>query len=237
MTPVNGIDSFLEGLSLITKPGLRAYVVIPMTINILVLTLVLIYGVSQYDAWTTAITDSLPDWLSFLSGVFAFLAAVLVFVVVLFLFTIVANLVASPFNAILSEKVQERLTGSRPTTGHGLAVLMARSFAREFAKLLYYLPRLIGLLIITLIPGLNAAAPILWILFGAWMMCIQYADYAADNNGVGFTDMKERLAARRLQGTLFGLVVYAALAVPILNLALMPAAVAGGTVFWVTNRL
>lgn len=232
---MNGMDCMFEGFRMIARPGLRRYVIVPTLINVAVLTGVVAYGISQYDAWTRAVTDSLPDWLSFLSGVFAFLAAILVFVVVLYLFTIIANIIAAPFNAVLSVKVEERLTGRTPDAGAGVIKVLARSLWREVAKLLYYLPRVIGLLILTLIPAINAAAPILWLLFGAWMMAIQYADYAADNNGIDFGELRARLGERRFQAVLFGILAYVVLAIPGINLILMPAAVAGGTVFWVEH--
>ncbi len=232
---MNGLNCFFEGLQLIFKPELWPYVIVPIIINALVLSAVIVWGVSQYDAWSASITGMLPDWLAFMSGFLSFLAALLVFVAMLYLFTIVANLIASPFNAILSVKVEERLTGRAPAGTSNLAVILFRSIGRELAKLLYYLPRLIGLVIITFIPGLNAAAPFLWVLFGAWMMTVQYADYAADNNEVAFSDLKDRMGQVRSQAVVFGLPVYFALAIPLLNIVLMPAAVAGGTVFWVEH--
>ena len=65
------------------------------------------------------------------------------------------------------------------------------------------------------------------------MMAIQYADYAADNNQLSFPELRARLASARGQALLFGMVVYLILAIPVVNLFLIPIAVAGGTVFWV----
>ena len=48
---MNGIGCFLEGLQLIRQPGLRRYVVIPLVINVLVLSAAILYGVNQYEAW------------------------------------------------------------------------------------------------------------------------------------------------------------------------------------------
>ena len=110
---------------------------------------------------------------------------------------------------------------------------------REFSKLAYFLPRLFALLVLSLIPAVNVIAPFAWILFGAWMLAVQYSDYAADNNHLSFTELRGRLGACRLQSLMFGMVVYFVIAIPLLNLLLIPVAVAGGTVFWVehlTNR-
>lgn len=232
---MNGMDCLFEGLSLIRQPGLRRYVIMPVAINILLLSAAVGYGVIHYDGWIEHLTGWLPDWLSFLSWLIGLLAAILVVLVVLYVFTIVANLVAAPFNAILSIKVEERLTGRAPQTSTAFHIVFARSLWREIAKILYFLPRILGLLLITLIPGVNAMAPFLWVLFGAWMMTVEFTDYGADNNEVPFGELRIRLGRSRFQALMFGLLAYVLLAIPLLNLVLIPAAVAGGTVFWVRN--
>jgi CysZ protein len=94
---------------------------------------------------------------------------------------------------------------------------------------------LLGLLLITIIPVINTVAPPLWVLFGAWMMSIQYGDYAADNNDVSFRELQSRMSARWFDALMFGLPAYLLLTVPVVNLILMPVGVAGGTRFWVEH--
>ena len=95
---MNGIGCFLEGLQLIRQPGLRRYVVIPLVINVLVLSAAILYGVNQYEAWMAYVDESLPDFLSFLGGVVTVLGMVIGLAVLLYTFTIVANIIAAPFN-------------------------------------------------------------------------------------------------------------------------------------------
>ena len=151
----------------------------------------------------------------------------------LFAFTIIANIIASPFNAILSEKVGELLVPGIVRPPINLGVMIVRTITREFGKVMYLLPRLLGLVLVSLIPGVNALAPFAWILFGSWMMAVQYCDYAADNNQVSFADLRERLNGHVFQALLFGGCAYFLLAIPLVNLLLIPVAVAGGTVMWV----
>lgn len=229
----SGIDCVFEGLKLIRQPGLRRYVIMPLVINVVLLVGITAYGISRFEAWTGVLASYLPAWLSFLSWVVSLLAAILVILIALYLFTIFANVVAAPFNTILSEKVEEHLTGRVPATNTAMYIVLVRSVWRELVKLAYYLPRVLGLVIVTIIPGINAAAPVLWVLFGAWMMAVEYSDYAADNNEVAFRELRRRLGRVRLQSLSFGILVYVLLAIPFLNLVLLPAAVAGGTSFWV----
>jgi CysZ protein len=111
--------------------------------------------------------------------------------------------------------------------------MVPRTLKRELRKLSYFLPRAIGLLILSLIPGLNLIATPLWLLFGVWMMAVQYIDYPCDNNKVSWDDMLAWLRAKRWQSLGFGGITYVALLIPFVNILMMPAAVAGATLFWV----
>jgi len=232
---MNGIDCFVEGFNLVRKPGLRRFVVIPTAINTIVLTAMIAVSVSQFSRWVDSIMAMLPEWLSLLSWLIGLLAALVVAFVLFYMFTIVANIIASPFNALLSIKVEELLVGKPPASTASVWLILPRAVWRETSKLSYLLPRLAALLLLSIIPVINAAAPVLWILFGAWMMAVQYTDYAADNNEISFRELRERLARKRLQSVLFGMPAYLLLAIPLINLVLMPVCVAGGTVFWVKN--
>ena len=114
--------------------------------------------------------------------------------------------------------------------------MVPRTMGREMRKLAYFLPRAIGLLILSFIPVVNLVAAPLWLLFGVWMMAVQYIDYPADNNKMSWQDMLAWLREKRWQSLSFGGITYAALLVPGLNILMMPAAVAGATLFWVRER-
>jgi CysZ protein len=232
---MNGFDCFMEGFRLVLKPGLRRYVIAPALINTVVLALMISVSISEFGPWVDRLIAFLPDWLSFLSGLIWFLASVIVAFFLFYLFTIVANIIAAPFNALLSIKVEESLIGKSLVSSSSFWLILPRALWRELSKLAYLLPRMLGLLLISVIPVINAAAPFLWILFSAWMMAVQYTDYAADNNEVSFSELRQRLAGKRFESVSFGLPAYLLLAIPFVNLILLPVAVAGGTVFWVKN--
>ena len=100
---------------------------------------------------------------------------------------------------------------------------------------MYYLPRVILLLIVGLIPGLNLFAGVAWLIFSCWMMAIQYVDYPADNNKLSFPEMKQYLQQNRLTAFGFGSLTFGLTLLPIINFFAMPAAVAGATVFGSEN--
>jgi CysZ protein len=90
--------------------------------------------------------------------------------------------------------------------------------------------------VLALIPGINVIAPWVWVLFGAWMMVIQYVDYPMDNNGVSFRKMKRSLSEQRLLHLGFGGGVSLLLMIPVVNFFVMPIAVAGATALYVSEH-
>jgi CysZ protein len=44
----------------------------------------------------------------------------------------------------------------------------------------------------------NLIAPLIGALYGAWIMSVQFSDYAADNNNMGFTDSLAQLKKKPL---------------------------------------
>jgi CysZ protein len=232
---MTGLDCFLDGFSLIRKPGLRRYFVVPVIINATVLIALGAFSYARFGTWVNSIINWFPEWMSALYWLVWGVSLLVLLVLLLFVFTFVANIIASPFNAVLSIKVEELISGRPPVSTVSPWMVLPRALGREVIKLLYVLPRLLGLLLITIIPVINTISPFLWILFGAWMMAIQYSDYGADNNDVSFSDLKRRLGRKRFQSVMFGFPAYLLLTIPIVNLILMPVGVAGGTRFWLEH--
>ncbi|WP_263144035.1 sulfate transporter CysZ [Pseudomonas sp. RIT-PI-AD] len=225
-----------EGLKLIMRPGLRGLVLLPLTLNLVLFVGLILVAVRAFGGWVDALMPNLPAWLAFLQYVLWPLFVVLVLVILFFTFTLLANIIAAPFNGFLAEKVEVVARGRDdfpPFSWGELLAMVPRTLKRELRKLTYYLPRALVLLILTLIPVVNLVATPLWILFGIWMMAIQYIDYPADNHKLSWDEMLAWLREKRWRSLGFGGAVYLALLVPFVNILMMPAAVAGATLFWV----
>lgn len=236
--PVVGAGYLMRGLSMLPQKGIRHFVLVPLLINIVLFVGAIWVLGSQFEHWMDYMLNSwLPswEWLDFLRYLLWPLFALLILIMVYYTFSVVANLIAAPFNGFLSEKVERELRGATPTDEGWMAVLqmVPRTIQRELSKLAYYLPRVIVLLILSFIPGINAFMPLVWFLFGAWMMSIQYCDYPMDNNRISFKEMREMLASRRFSAVGFGGLVQIGMLIPVVNLIVMPAAVVGATIFWV----
>ena len=164
------------------------------------------------------------------------LAVISVLLVFGYFFSTIANWIAAPFNGLLAEQLEARLTGATPPdTGiFGIMKDVPRIMKREWQKFAWYLPRAIVLLILYFIPGIGqTVAPVLWFLFSAWMLAIQYCDYPFDNHKVPFKEMRTALRTRKITNMQFGALTSLFTMIPLLNLFIMPVAVCGATAMWV----
>ncbi|MFW1678627.1 sulfate transporter CysZ [Pontibacter sp. JAM-7] len=233
--PFTGAGYLVKGLKMLPDPEIRPFVLVPLTINVVLFIAALWLLFSHMGSWIDYLLSFLPGWAGFLHWLLWPLFALMVLLLAYYSFSIFANLIAAPFNGFLSEKVEKRLRGELVVDEgwQALLAIIPRSIQRELAKLVYYLPRVLLLLIVSFIPVINIISPLLWLWFGAWMMAIQYCDYPMDNNNVSFRQMKVMLKQERLTAIGFGGLVQAGMLVPLLNLLIMPAAVVGATIYWV----
>ncbi|WP_039960234.1 sulfate transporter CysZ [endosymbiont of Riftia pachyptila] len=233
--PLSGAGYLLRGLSLISKPGLRPFVLIPLLVNILVFSLLIWFGIDQFELLMERFLPAEDSWLFWLRWLLWPLFAITLVLVVFYTFTVIANLIAAPFNGLLAEKVERFIGGELPQEPGGIGQVMKDilpSIASELRKMGYFLLRAIPLLILFLIPVINIAAPFLWIAFTSWFLALEYGDYPMANHGLRFKQQHRRLKQARFTSLAFGGSLTLLMMVPILNFVAMPAAVAGATLLW-----
>lgn len=232
----SGLGYFFYGIKLATMPGIKRFVLLPLLVNIILLGSALYFVLQQIDGWVSGIMSLLPDFLSWLSYLLWPLMLIILLITSMYYFTTLTNFIASPFNGLLAEKVEKMLDGTHPQE-EGLPAFfkdMPRIFAREWRKLWYTLPKMMGLFLLLLIPAIGQTiAPIAWFLFAAWMSAIQYCDYPFDNHKVSFHDMRLHLRSKQGCAYSFGMLVTIFTAIPVINLFVMPVAVCGATAMWV----
>ena len=229
-----GVGYFARGFGLITRPGLRRFVVIPLLVNIIVFLALGYSGVQAFD-WLLAQLMPTGDawWIELLRSVLWVLFAAAAVIVLLFTFSIVANLIAAPFNGVLSARVEQQLRGSAPDSGRGLMGEAFAAITSELRKFLYFLLLVALGVVVTIIPVLNLVSPAVWILITIWMLGLEYIAYPMENRGIEFRQVREMARANRASAMGFGVAVMLVMMIPVLNLVVMPAAVAGATAMWV----
>lgn len=236
----SGPGYLLQGLGLLNHPKIRWFVLGPILINLVLFILLTWLAIDQFTGLLNWLMEKIPSWLDFIAWLFWVLFGGFLLLVYGYTFAIIGNILASPFYGPLAERTEQVITGenlSNPMSKKEILALAGRSVKRELIKLGYFLPRIIGILMLTLIlsfiPVINLLAPAIVFLWGAWSLALQYIDYPADNNQTGFSELREQLRERRLVSISFGGSVLIATTIPVLNLFTMPASVIGATAFWI----
>jgi CysZ protein len=234
MNPAPGVRAFSEGFATSRHPSLRHYFWAPALLSLVIIGAGLYALLGQLPVLSAALLDWLPDWLDWLELLLTPLAYVIGVLGGAWAFALLAVLIASPFLGAFSAAVERLRSGAAPTSDGSILTDVAMSFRREARKLLYHLPRLAMVFVLTLIPVINLAAPLIWFAFGAWTVAVQFVDYPSENRRLPFGHTLDLLGRNRAAALGFGACASLALMIPLLNFLLIPVAVAGGTLLWRT---
>lgn len=223
-------------------PGLVRYWIFPILLTLGLLVAVF-YQLGQHHAgwseaiWATPTGDGFWggtkrvlhtafDW-----GFTLVLGAAAVLVV-----AALASIIAAPFNDLLSEEVERRVTGKEgpPFTLRALLRDTIRTVRVEVTKLIFYVCIMLPLFVLQfLIPVVGALAYALFgFVFTATYFAVDYVDWPATRRGYGVRQRAGIIRQRFVPMLGFGAGVYLFLMIPLVNLFFMPAAVAGGTLLF-----
>lgn len=232
--PMAGLQYLLDGFKLIFKPGLRRFVIIPVTINIALFIGLFFLSQHFFGEFNQWLNSYIPTWLRWIDTILWILFFTGYSLIFIYTFVTLTNVISAPFNSLLSEEVERYLTGKSLTnkTWFELMKDIPRTIGRQLAIIGYYLPRAIVLLILFLVPTAQIIAAPLWFVFNAWFMTMQYIDYPTDNHRVSLHETQEWLAEKRWLSLCFGSSVLIATMIPLVNFVIVPAAVAGATKLW-----
>ncbi len=249
---ISGIAYFFKGLGLLTKPGLKRFVLVPAIISFVILSIVITFALYQFSDllnWllpNEAALNDWPEWIAWLAGLalsaikflLYILFAALSLIATSFSYTILANLIASPFNERLSEKTEEVYYSEKPVIDEESSLFkdIPSAIFHELRKIFYFLLLLIPLVILSIIPVINIVAAPLWFIFGAWVLAVEYCDFPAGNHKNSFKELKNKLAEKKALSLGFGSAASILTMIPILNFFVMPAAVIGATLLWKENH-
>ena len=221
-----------SGFGMLFHRGLRRYVLMPLLINIVIFSLTAWLAVHYFEGF---LAWALPadSWLQYVRWLLWPLFVLTYFVITFYSFTVVANLIAAPFNGILAARAEQLLTGQQPTdSGPGLMAEIIPAISGEIGKLVYFLLRAVPVLLLMIIPGLNAVGSVLWLLLGFWFLALEYVDYPMGNHSIRPRDQRRQLRRRPFHSWSFGAGATLLMMIPVINFAAMPATVIGATRFW-----
>lgn len=230
-----GASYVVRGMSLLSAPRVRRFVLIPLCVNLVAFMAALLLGFHYLDVM---MERWLPDWAAWLEWLLWPLFLLLALAMIFFGFTVVTNLIAAPFNGYLAEAVEELLGGGVADAAFDWRRLPAdvlSALGSELRKIAFFSLCAIPFLLLFVVPVLNVLAPPAWFLFGAWALCHEYADYPMGNHGLYFREQRRLLATRKRLSIGFGIGVMLLTVIPLVNFIAMPAAVCGATLLWFEN--
>jgi CysZ protein len=234
LTP-DGTPYLLRGAKLLLEPGYRRFILIPIASNVVLFVLTVMMLVGLVGGLMETYLNWLPEWLAVVQILLWIIFGLLISFLYSLTFTAITNLIAAPFNGLLAEKIQMAKT-QKPLPTESIWSITKRTLAREIHKLLYFVGYgvciSLGVMALSVIPLLNFIAPLIGLAWACWVLAVQYVDYAADNNQVDFKSLRRWCAEKRLQSMTFGVSIFVCTMIPVVNILVMSAAVAGSTLYW-----
>lgn len=217
------MSDFCNALKLLTTPALRPFVLMPLLINFVLYSVALVLG---YFYLNRVIAQLIPDSLHWLTWLIYPLFFVSFCVMGFFTFSMLANLIAAPFYAKLAAKTLVVIDAPVLSIVEPSALQV---WSAEFQRLRYSLTRTLPLLILFLIPVVNVIAPLIWLLFSAWGVAVEYFGYPLENRGILFPQQTQQLKTMRFDAVMFGGIVILGQSLPIFNVLIAPTAVIAAT--------
>jgi len=223
--PVLAASYLFKGIALLGSAPLRHFILIPILINLVLYSAALTLGYYYIDSLINAF---IPSWLHWLHWLLWPLFFVSFFIVGFFSFTVLANLLAAPFYGQLAAKTLSLINTEAVSI---IEQPITKVLLAESKRMLYILRLALPLLVLSFIPGFNLIAPLLWAIFSAWSMSLEYMAYPLENAGILFIEQKQLLKSIRWGALSFGGIAVLGLSIPFFNIIIAPAAVIAATIY------
>lgn len=245
-----GLTYVVRGMRFVylEHPKLARYWVVPILITGVALGAVFYGAGSYYDDLAGVLWSLFPESWSEASGwvgglltalrwLIELVAGILITLFGLVLVLLLSSVVAAPFNDALSEAIEHILTGDVAPQFSFRRMLadIARTVRLELLKVLVYLGVVGPMFLASIIlPGIGQIVSLVGFALTAVYLGVDYVDWPAARRDWSVRDritfVRRQLPA--LAG--FGAGVWVLLFIPLVNLFFMPAAVAGGTILFLT---
>ena len=228
---------FRAGLFIARHPRLLKFVLIPFLINVVVFSTALFFGLDFFNHTAIHYIPQGQAWYWALLYYFFWMAALIVTaVLVFFSFTVVGNLIASPFNDVLSERTEELLGTSRERERFSLKAFGRatwRTLVEEGKKMAFFIFGMALLVLLNLLPGFGTILyACLSILFTLFFLAVEYTGFVFSRKGRSFKEQRRFIFSRKILMLGFSTGVLALLAIPFLQFFCIPVAVVGATQLW-----
>ncbi len=216
------------------QPRLFKFIFVPFTINLGIFCLAVYLGFHFFQNVVTGFIPQGEAWYWIFLTYFLWMVAVVVTsVLVFFSFSVVGNLLASPFNDILSEKTEELLGGrinDEPFNFRAFLQDSRRTLAIESKKIFLFVSGMLLLFLLNVVPVIGSLLySVLSVLWTIFFLVVEYTGFVFARKRLSFQDQRRFIFGRTFLMTGFGTGVLCILAIPFLQFLCIPLGVVGAT--------
>lgn len=219
------------------NPRLLQYILIPFLINLVVFSSAVALGLDFFGNTVVAYIPQGDTWYWAVLYWFLWVVAVLLTaVLVFFSFTVVGNLLAAPFNDLLSERTEEVLSGKVNEEAFALGRFFREAWQTllmEAKKMWIFVVVMVFIVPLNLFPGIgNSLYTILAIGLTLFFLCFEYLGFVMVRKRQFFREQKNFIFTRKFLMLGFSCGVMAILAIPFFQMLCIPLAVIAATRLW-----
>lgn len=227
---------FRAGRFIKKHPVLLKYIIVPFSINVIVLCGAVYWGFHFFNYIVVHYMPQGEAWYWVILSYFIWTVAILVTMVLVFFgFSITGAIIASPFNDILSEKTEELLTGIPSEEPFIFRVFIkdaVNTVLDESKKIMIFLFLMVLLLPLNLLPGGSLPYSVLTVLLTVFFLVVEYTGYVFYRKHQTFRDQRRFIFSQKFLMLGFGTGIMGVLAVPFLQFFCIPLGVVGATQLW-----
>ncbi|MBF0477700.1 MAG: EI24 domain-containing protein [Deltaproteobacteria bacterium] len=228
---IMGLSYVVRGAGFINaQRSLLKYVLTPLLINFV---LYLAFGwmaIANFHSWLKTLLPVGQGYLWLIAYILAMgIGCIILTLLIVYTFVLVGNIVASPFNDLLSEKAESLAAGRDVGASVSLRAIGQAVF-QELTKAAIFVAIMLALLVINLVPVIGS---VIYLLVGGlvtlFFIALQFFDYALSRRGLSLSAKIRLVLDHYLIAAGFSLGVFLVLMIPFIGLVVIPVAVVGGT--------
>jgi CysZ protein len=234
------IAAFRKSLNYIFRDGVNfSLAMVPILLG---LSLYIYLGKRAYSdgmEWMRAmVTNHITagSWGDFLYYILISILTIVVFFLISWTFVLVVSILASPFNDLISARVERAELGQKQLS---FSDASSNMFSKFFKTILNESKKILVIAILAIISMLFNFIPVLVpisIVLSALLLAIQFVDYSWSRHNLRFASCLQDLRSNWLRYIASGLVVLVFVSIPVINIFVTPIASAFYTILWVKNH-
>lgn len=223
-----GLAAPWQGLFLILRPGMRRYVALPLLLNVLVYSAGIYWLLVQFSS---LVDQWFPWWLAWLEWLLWPIMALALLFMALFTFARICHVLCAPFATKLCQAIlrMQEDTPLSVAAARGQGRGAVASIGHEILKLGLFLLWFVPLSALSVIPFLGLPAALALLSISVYWNALEYIDYPLAEIGMPLAELRRQIHDQPMLMLGFGFGQTLLLLCPVINLASVPAGVAGAT--------